>query len=697
MAAFPAVEYGRNQGGFDLLLASVAKVSGLSPALLLAWSSPLLSGLAFLLLAGSLHRRGSSLWALWVLVLALLYPGPLRYYGALGDGDHHALELFLASANLVAIWSLAGPQGHWRWAPLAALPSVLFLISWAGAPLHLGLALAALLLALAVAPDWSQVRLAAQNLFVFAATVAAAALAVPAVAPSLLLWAPAQQAYLWAAVGASTLGGCLVLASSRVPGTRPVSGGERALFLTLLGAGGWAVSTYLPIPTFLRLLQPRTTLIAEHRPASLEHLLEWYGWLPLLALVALLTSPWLAQRVSPGLIRSGAVFGLVASLLWLGTLDGNYYLSLVVPGAAALLLSRLPAVPLLSAGLVTLLALWSLLPGPGSRRPWLEKKEIAALHIATPGLHQAAAFLRQARSLTSDDRYGLVAPWDLGNLLAATSDTPVGWSQTPSKTLAQLLYTDREEATYQRLRKDNFRFLLLPSQNLSEKFWAEMSHAGIATGEMFDFGVQRAIWQQRVYAIPRGKARRNQALCVKLYENDGSGCGRFREVFASEHRVLRAGRLEPAADQFGFVTLPVPPWPKARLEPLLQDPDRIHSTPYGLLLGATLAPEVKVFEVVTGAVVEGAGPRQESLTVELEIRSLQGPARLVTWTVSSDAGGYFRLRLPHSTELTSPWGSQATVATGPYRIRKGAELLGTLSLTERQIQVGETVPWRPSR
>src|SRR5690606_15880936 len=112
MSAFPSEERGLNQGFFDVLVATVAKLTFglLEPLNILMWNSPVLTGAAFLILAAFLWKRVSSWCAVLFLVMITAYPGPLTQVSSLGNGDHHSFEIFLAVLLVLSLAAALRPQ-----------------------------------------------------------------------------------------------------------------------------------------------------------------------------------------------------------------------------------------------------------------------------------------------------------------------------------------------------------------------------------------------------------------------------------------------------------------------------------------------------------------------------------------------------------------------------------------------------------
>lgn len=139
---YPIGERGVNQGFHDLILAlgGFAGGGGVSATMAAgAWISILSSALSLLSIFW-LAARLAAPWAGGLAVaLVAFYPGHLRTYLSLGNADHHSTEVLLSLLMILgACACLQSEQNDWRRpAVLEALPAVLLVFTWFGAPLHL--------------------------------------------------------------------------------------------------------------------------------------------------------------------------------------------------------------------------------------------------------------------------------------------------------------------------------------------------------------------------------------------------------------------------------------------------------------------------------------------------------------------------------------------------------------------------------
>ena len=684
MTNFPAGEHGLNQGGFDLGVATLSKLSFglLSPKIILVWISPLCAIVALLWCAAWLSRQAGDRTAGLFLLFSLAYPASLSAVASLGQGDHHAFELLCAVA---IAWSLAWlfrPSTSWKLAPLAALPLLGLYFCWAGAPLQL-LLVGGVFYFRAWNPEISDEKLAHKGAL-FALTMLVVVHGMNALVPWSTIWGTSYQLF--------ELGGALLLFGYPVL----IAIGKRAHRFPLLGAVGTLVLAFtvaLQHPTtrtYLYLLaEERSSAISEHLPISVPLLNAWYGPLWGVALLGLLLLAWRRRLwwASLPLVYAGGLM-----LFWLQTRDFVYYTPPAIAAAAAYALSGWRSTKAVMS-IAVVVAMLPLIPATNIVKPWLEPHQAQEAMLVTDGLEHASAWLRGVQATeTEKAAYGLVAPWDLGNILAQTSDTPVGWSQTLSERLAQILYSNHPDVVYQELTQGSkpFRYIYLPARNLAEKYISELEVAGVPIGA--EFTIERETqWKGQKIGILRTLPRHDEALLNRLYWQLGENLGHFRLVYETPEQSLHTQKLYPATGGIELHSLPVSPDEVASLQPLLRQPNTPAETSRGLMVKPRLAPEVRIFEVVPGAVVTGRAPAGTDVVAQLRLHS---PASQRSWrcrwSTKAANDGKFQLRLPYPTESSISQIPGTIEVHGKYELLIGKKVL-TFSLEESMIRNGSSL------
>lgn len=690
LSAFPSVERGLNQGFYDLTVATISKLSLglLSPLEILIWCAPILFGLAACAIFFWLWRHDRAQTGLLFLLMLLAFPGPIAQVCALGEGDHHAFEIFLATLLFLALDKALAPQSSPRWCLPVAAVTLIFLLSWAGAPLHL-LFLGLCFFAAAFPTMTPQAARALRTKGVVTGLlITLSAALVERVAPALVPYPTALNIALFAGLALALGYPVLLAVIQRLPGRArlPVAIALLAS-VPLVAQLSPSASGALAV-----LFERRASSIAEHGAISLNLLFNWYG----LNFLALGLAPVLAARQK--VLKRGAVafiYGLGLVAFWLLTRDFNYYAAIPVAASAAFCLARLPWRRWTPAVVVVVTAI-SLLPGPYRQYPWLKKSQARNSVIINNGLAQTSQWLAALRRETPQDQeYGMVAPWDLGNILAATSDTPVGWSQTHSLDLAKIFYTPPdEEALYQHFTREPnkpFRFILVPTRNLEDKFGTELQLAGGSPQGVFVDGPQIQ-WEGLNMRLPTPGQGYRDTFIVRLFDGLAKNLGHFRLVYQSPQQVVRATRIVPSREAVEFNSLEVSEQEAEQLKKVIRVKNQVIETSRGPLVNAFLSPDVRLFEIVPGAVLTGQTRPHSRVGAMITLTSpYDQTPQLLHWTGLTDAQGKFQLRLPYPT--TAPmYDIPGTVQVhGPYRLEVGGRSY-TLELSEEEIQQGAQVP-----
>lgn len=682
---FPNGESGLNQGFFDVTAASVTKFTGglISPEVTLAWVSPLCWLAVGLIGYWWILRRANELCASLYLLFMLLYPGPLKAIAAMGHGDHHAAEILLALLVALSLDWYLRPQTSEKMAPLAMLPLFYFYLCWAGTPLHL-LIVGAVFYVRAWIPKEreDEPKLAHKGAF-YGLSLLTAVLLTKFLVPWAVIWSTSEQIFLLASAALAVGYAPLVWLARRT---------EKWRVLTAFGVLGGALLLLYLTPTghgaINEMFSPRTRQIAEHTPVSGTLLLNWFGLLWLLALGGPLVMLW-KRAFWPNMVP--ILYGGSLVFFWVQTYDFNYYTPPMLAFGAAYALGSVPW----GGASIAVLVVMIIVPFfPGSEHPWLSRKTAREIILHTDGLEAASQWLKQVQGPRRPDAeraYGLLAPWDLGNILAETSETPVAYSQTASAELARRVYSDEPDKIYEELvgGAKPLRYILLPARNLGEKFLGEMGAANLSINDMYRAGAEVEAKGKKLKLLTPS-TRNRKALLNRLYWDEGQDMGHYRMVFETSEQVLQVTRLLDGG-RLEFYAWPVTAKSLLDLQPLLNEPDKIQETSRGTVTGARQAPEVRIFETVPGALLEGTAPARGTVKARL---NLYAPTTKRSWTLSwqtqADENGRFSLRVPYSTGAPLNDNPETVQVKGEYEVNLGDRKV-SLGVTEAEVQKSAVV------
>lgn len=688
MTNFPNGETGLNQSFFDVGMATVVKLTGLAPVIVLAWVSPILwmtTGIwcYFWLSRGTNWRCGAIF-----LALLLLYPGAMCVMGALGQGDHHAAEVFLATAVAWTLDRLLRSSTSWYWAPVAASPLIIFYLSWAGAPLHLLIVGAVLYMAAWKPRETAGDQLLALKGAVYGLTVLIAVGLVDHLLPWAVVWETSQRAF-YVGTLLLTMGYPFLIPLTRRRWRR------RWLTVLLLPVVPLSFALLAPVTReqIRGLLDTRTNQIAEHVTVSFQLFWTLYGPIWVLAILAVLK---IWKQGAGWMACVPLVYGSGLVLAWLQTRDFIYYPPVLVAASAAYFVEGLvTSRKALLVGAI-ILSLPPLIPETGVQRPWIVRSHFREIIVQTDGLDQAAQWLKQSKGdLTPDSEqaYGLVAPWDLGNMLAQAGETPVGWSQTVSSELAGLMYSDNPDETYTKLTTKTrpFRYVLVPARNLSEKFIGEMMSTPLNFNDML--APSRSVnWKGQDMWLMDFTPRSQSTILYRLYWATGQGLGHYRMVFESPTKSLHAVELIPRAQQFQFTSFPLTEKTKKVFQPLLDSPDQPMETSRGDLVNAKIGPEVRIFELVPGALLTGRTNPGSQARASITVRNpLTDEEYRLTYAAAADNNGRFAIRVPYPTDHPMSTAPGTVEVNGLYLVEVdnwGIEM----KVTEEAIDLGQEIP-----
>lgn len=687
-SAYPAVETGLNQGLYDVLVATLAKLSFglLSCKDIMFFLSPTLTALAFCAVGTWLWQTVNPWTGILYWVFICLYPGALVQVSALGNGDHHSFEVCVSTFLVLSLYrALQDSTPLWVIAVPALLLQVLF-FGWAGAALHLFfVGICFYVVALLQSPGPNVGRLRNKGTLFGLLTVLIPFL-VAKIDFNAIIWGKSLNVFLGCGL-ALTLGYPLLLWLA------PKLSSRQKLFFTL--------ALVISVPLLARLnpdasaafdifFGRRPETIAEHANINLVNLLGWFG----IGIFALLTTPIVLAR--QGKLSKAAVpvvYGLGLTLFWFHTLDFGYYGPGIIAAFAAYSASQLPWKAWTPVLLGTLI-LPPLLPIPRNNRPWMKTSALADTVVHSNGLNQAAHWLRTYRETEGKGAdYGLLGPWDWGSILAELTDTPVGFSETNSVRLAQIFYDTRPEGDLEAINPPQkpFRFIVIPVRNLQEKFGTEL----VVSGREATCFLQRGPavqWQDKSAEIPIPNAVYYEFFLVRLFDLLGQNMGHYRMVFESPQQTVRAVKLEDSLTRFEFASLDVTDKEIEALKSILGVTNKVIETSRGLLVDPRLSPEVRVFEVVPGALLTGKTKPHTKVAALLTVTAPHnGIPNILTWTTESDEKGQFALRVPYATGGPTHPIPGSTVTSEAYRVDVAGKT-HELRVSEAEVQSGAKVP-----
>lgn len=700
MTNFPAGEKGINQGFFDVLMATIVKMSGghLSPELVLAWVSPICLLITALIIFiwflrsfknDEQENLGERCGAIFLLFL-LLHPGSLAAVATLGQGDHHVVEILLAALVAISLHHLLQPQTSLKAAPLAAFCLFVFYLTWAGAPLHL-----LIVGIIFYIRAWRKSKKEDEDTdlslkgSLYGGSLIAALLMTHFLTPWAVIWGLSERIFI---LGATllTLGYPILVRLARRPWQHPSR--------VAIGIVALAIATALLIPStrgpLLDLFLPRTRQIAEHVPFSLSLMYSGFG---LVWPIAMLTPVQILRRKAVWEALVPFSYGFLLLFFWWQTFDYIYYIPpIIAAGAAYTLGTSLKARRLYTSLLV--LALVPLISIGNANKPWASSEKISETILTSDGLEAASSWLKAKTNPAipaKDFPYGLVCPWDLGNVLAETANTPVGWSQTVSSKLAALLYTKHPGDTYRELtqKAKPFRYLLVPARNLGEKYAGEAAAANLTAGALFKKSGKFKVGNKTLFII-EPSPRSRETLLYRLYWDLGNDLGHYRLAYDSPQQVLQVTRILSNYN-ISFFAYPVTKNDiDGPLRPLLTNPFQPHQTPKGLMINPRQESEVKIFELVPGALLQGKARPKSLVEAKLALYApSSGRSWTGRWSAQADEEGNFSLRLPYATTTqssTSKSSSDTVTAEGLYRLTvDGKER--TQAVSESEIQSGRTI------
>jgi len=703
-------------GLFHLGLATVARFAGIEAvetsrlALILAWSPVVIGAASILCLFGLAREIGGRRLAWVTVILRVVFPGGELERTLFGFGDQHAAEILLVTAGL---WSwvrwaksrarLATPRA-WLGGVLAAAPVAAFLFTWFGAPLFVGILLAAFWIV--------EVLVVCQG----EAGEAIRRRAIPYFAGLLVItggiglhWregimVPEAWRFTLAALGLQVM--ALGVYGWLFPRfERRLGAFARAAILTAgaaLPAAVFLIANPAAISLALNFLGPANRDIAEH---AADPLLSWWFDYGLLL-------PWLIYGLIAGMGKGIAAFRVVFVVIGLWILlvvmrsDFFYLTGALVPLAAAFgglrfwdatSLRWCRWLPVASV-LISLVLVW---PAGLLRAPGMTRQEVAGMVVATKPWRETMRWIRDETPAPAIQPTHLAEPWrkrvgfaypsgtgavfthwQYGNLIPALADRIAVSARSRSPQFIDWFLEQDESASQARLGPtDGVRYLVLDAVSVCDLFVTEALQAGLTPEaiQVADGSEWKGI-PLRSYGEPF-----RRSIGANLYLGDGSAMERYRLVHETCEQSFVRYRLRPdeAIVSLRSDLVDGPGLELAR--PLTRAGATWEESGGYLCYSGQLVPSVKVFERVVGAVLQGKVSHGETISLELPM-VVPGSEREIVYRREAVAGpdGVVVFRVPYATGPDSPY--HITTA-GPVSVKR------QVSVSEAQVLAGSTVPF----
>ena len=753
--SYPVGQRAKAAGLHDVTMATVAKVAGLgnpSPATVarsVAWTPPALGVLALLALFALMRRVAGPRAGLLACALASIYPGGFLARTALGYADHHASEILWAMLALLGVFDClkraylgrstpntsngardcdppgaGGSASRWsKWlrALCQAAPMAVLFFTWLGAPLHLFLVGTGIFGVLLLVIARGRVELELGKALLRYGCALLLLVGGPSLLMPDLIMIPSVLPEATAALLILTVGPIGVLWVARALEEHGVRNRTIALgFFALVLFSVFSAVTFVPgVRSALGpLVDPKHPLVAEHIVFDLR--LFWVvlgapGFVALTAPIVCAIAAYRRRELVPAFFVS--LVGLALGAVWWRTHDYDYAVPLFSALLATLslwilwrswlrnrrVLRYFVAVSLAAA---VVLPIWPLRDHPP---PWPLPEQIGNVAFYSDGWAEAMDWMAHETpepSLAVDARvppweydfqfpagtYGIIAAWDVGNIIAAMGRRVPVASQGVSESVAAWMLLDSESAALSfwepRLESgEQIRYVVLDAETLGARFAGLVAAANRDMLEFVDLEGP----------LPMYGEGYEQTIAAKLYLGAGKELTRYRLVYQSSHQSALyhyAWSATPGTDQwrFGLRTEAIETAEDHEQFERLQQAAPV-PVDGGEVYGGRIVPTVRIFEVVTGAVLTGTVAPESTVQAHLLLQSNSGGGD-VTYcqTVQADTTGRFSLTLPYSTDGLAPADVQAASLYGIYVERAGGFVRAVrIGVSEDFVQSGETL------
>lgn len=708
-------------GLFHLGLAAVAKGLGIPAtetdalALVLALS-PVVLGAASLGFLFLLAREIGGHRLAWVtLIVRIVFPGGELERTLFGFGDQHAAEILLVTASLWAWvrWAREAPVDRaslWKRGAsgvFAALPVAVFLFTWFGAPLFLAVLIVSFWMVEGIGIcQGRREPLPAAAIAFFAGIFTTSAL-VGLSWPEGILVPEAWRFSLVALAAQVALMIVVKKVADRSQGTiRPIAALGVLSGLLLLVAGGFLVLNPRVISLAEQFLGTANRGVSEHALGPQQ--VWWWDYGLLL--------PWLVFGIGWGVIHAPAkahrmVFAAIGCWVVLASLRSDFFyltgaLSPLAIAFGALRFRdgmmtrgrhRLALLPAGCAGLSLLLAV----PLGWLRAPGITRDEVADMVVATRPWRESMAWLKAEAEGSPILPTALVEPWrkrdgfsyppgtgavfthwQFGNLVPTLARRIAVSARSRSPEFIEWFLETDEASSHRRLGAvEGIRYLVLDATSACDLFATEALQAGVRAADLQV--ADGALWKGvplRSYGEPF-----RQSIGANLYLGDGTAMEGYRFVHESREQVFVRYRLLP---EEALVTLRSDLIEDATeldaLRPLTGTGEVWREEGGYLCYSGQVLPAVKVFERVTGAVLEGKAVPGMNVSLQLSF-AVSGSGREINYRreAVADGEGKVAFRVPYATGAGGE----------PYRLHLGEAEVRQVRVSEKDIREGAVIPF----
>ncbi|HWA87053.1 MAG TPA: hypothetical protein VG710_12565, partial [Opitutus sp.] len=684
VSRYPEVERVESSGLWDVTLAGIARIAAFGRASphVVTWVCLLLPPLAgvavFLLLFRVVAVNGPPSLGVWLVAWAVLAPGSTLTRTGLGFCDHHVAEMALSLICLLAVLRLLRladdepAKPWWRPAWLEALPLVLFLFTWLGAPIYLLLTAlvltAAAMLAVLNGKSARPVMVAATRFWLGFVVMAGAA---AAVWPDLMMRRDLFAASLAGAAAATVVlpafGWTLERAARRFGPGKSVTG-FLALTAAALAVGYFTSADVRAVDGFL--LGRKSPLVQENAPVTFAYYFRLTGLAGLIAIatpaIGIVAGAW--KRTS-WTVPVAWSFSLL--MLWYRTWDYDYLAglhALVLAGCAlgAIAFERaqsgkppLPWLfpPVATAAVAVLAIGWGV--GGGFYAPANVYRE--QLVMAHPGWREAMDWLRAQRPPPAPDfskklprgRAGVLTGWMWGNVVNTLGGWPAVSARYMDAEAVEPFFRDNETAVRAAPLRGStvagaVRYIVTDASLLGSYFEGALASSG---RKLNDYRGRESI----VHRVGHEKSvetrgPRYRALFLHQLAVDGGGeLQHFRLVYESAQETFLRQTFDPKLRR-------AETWSNLIETPQQQEQaaaacaSGVWHEPRGESYAGHIVPSVRIYEQVEGARIVGRAPAGARVTISIPLRAPADGRRFdYRQDTTADAGGAYVLVVPYAT------------------------------------------------
>ena len=698
-ASYPDARQNDASGLFGVAISSLTllaygeKASINELAKVSVWLTPALSTITCLFLFLLVRLLSNNSIGIIAVCFFVLYPGKSLDRSILGFIDHHAAEYCLSLAISLGIAVLfrrirqGKHQISWKRSIFSALPLVLLIYTWQGAPLVLFLV----------------------NIvfFIYWCFALAKGYALKPIAYASFQYGILILCSSFFVAGSSTL---LVIGSIALA----IGGLCFWQLQTISVIASWKrfASAFLVISAALTLIlifqctgmgkffynlvfEQSKNYIFEEAVASVQTFFYLFGIVGALAILSALITPvmiWKDQLPDEAIVPT--VFGVTWFCIWWMSGDFDYLVPCYVAVFAALFVYMFSCYIRRETRLVFFFSCGILLIAPiyplkVVSLPWVEQSKLVGMTIYSNAWYESAAWLKNntpepARTPLTDSSnedpenkkhdYGVIAAWDFGNVIASHGNRIPVWSGLPSSYIPKWLLAQDEQMSLsvlaERTTSDKeIRYAIVDSQT-----YGPLIHA---KSKFIDTPIQAIKHGQvnvdgKIVPLVKLDQTHSSSIITKLYAEDGVELSHYRLVYESADKTYNAGFVQLNSglqfNQFNYA-------PKSLAIKNDREYERYQSwtkasvvtIDHGYLLDGQIHSTIKVFEIVKGITVKGQAQPKDIIQARLELESKTTGRRFVYQrTAQADAEGDFELVVPYPTDRNVKYSD--IVALGDYEL-----------------------------